>query len=68
MYMNLKPKQHKRITFNITTMTSLEFIGRPKNFRTALKFSFPPPPPQIKFFAQVPPSPNYFGLKFSGPP
>ena len=27
MYLNLKPNQHKRISFNITTMTSLGFIG-----------------------------------------
>ena len=46
MYMNLKPNQHKRISFNTTTMTSLGFIGPPKNL--------------------VPP--NYFGLKFLGPP
>ena len=34
MYMNLKPNQHKRISFNTTTMTSLEFIA-------------PPPPPPL---------------------
>ena len=33
MYMNLKPNQHKRISFNTSTMTSLGFIG--------------PPPPKI---------------------
>ena len=27
MYMNLKPNQHKRISFSITTMTSLGFAG-----------------------------------------
>ena len=27
MYMNLKPNQHKRISFSITTMTSLGFTG-----------------------------------------
>ena len=27
-----------------------------------------PPPHQIKFFAQVSPPKNYFGLKFLGPP
>ena len=33
MYMNLKPNQHKRISFNTTTMTSLGFIASPpKNF------------------------------------
>ena len=55
MYMNLKPNQHKRISFNPTTMTSMGFIGLPLNLA----------PPQIKFFAQVPP---YFGLKFLCPP
>ena len=35
--MNLKPNQHKRISFNRTTMTSLGFIAPP-----ALKFSSPP--------------------------
>ena len=30
MYMNLKPIQHKIISFNTTTMTSLGFIGPPK--------------------------------------
>ena len=29
MYMNLKPNQHKRISFNTATMTSLGFIGPP---------------------------------------
>ena len=29
MYMNLKPNQHKRISFSTTTMTSLRFIGLP---------------------------------------
>ena len=38
MHMNLKPKQHKRISFNTTTMTSLGFIGPPSNFRSPLKF------------------------------
>ena len=45
MYMNLKPNQHKRISFNRTTMTSLGFLTPP-----ALKFSSS----QIYFFAQVP--------------
>ena len=56
MYMNLKPNQHKIIVFNTTNMTSLGFIGLPLNLA----------PPKIKFFAQVPP--NYFHLKFLGPP
>ena len=29
MYMNLKPNQHKRISFNTTTMTPLGFIAPP---------------------------------------
>ena len=40
MYMNLKPNQHKRISFNTTTMTSLGFIASP-----------PPPPPTPKMLA-----------------
>ena len=35
MYMNVKPNQYKRKSFNTTNMTSLEFIARP------------PPPPKI---------------------
>ena len=61
--MNLKPNQHTRISFNTTTMTSLGFLGPPP------KILSPPlnlAPPQIQYFAQVPP--NYFGLKFLGPP
>ena len=40
MYINLKPNKHKIISFNTTTMASLEFIiaGPP-----------PPPPPLIKW-------------------
>ena len=30
MYMNIKPNQHKRISFNTTIMTSLGFIHSPK--------------------------------------
>ena len=29
MYMNLKPKKHKRISFNTVTMASLVFIAPP---------------------------------------
>ena len=58
MYVNLKPNQHKRISFNTTTMTSLGFVGPPLNLA--------PPPPNL-FFCSGPP-PNYFGLKFLGPP
>ena len=57
MYMNLKPKKHKRISFNTTTMTSLGFIDAP------LKFSSPQ---KIMFLLRSPP--NYFGFKFLGPP
>ena len=57
MYMNLKPKKHKRISFNTTTMTSLGFIDAP------LKFSSPK---KIMFLLRSPP--NYFGFKFLGPP
>ena len=63
MYMNLKPNKHKRISFNTTTMTSLGFIGPPKNFRSPLKCRSPPP---NLIFCSGPP--NYFGLKFLGPP
>ena len=51
MYMNLKSNQHKRISFNATTMTSLGFIGPPKNLGPPLNLA----------------PPNYFGLKFLGP-
>ena len=38
MYINLKPNQHKRISFNTTTMTSLGFVivGRPNIICTFL--------------------------------
>ena len=62
MYMNLKPNKHKRISFNTMTMASLGFTAPPKILGPSLKFRTP----QIEFFAQVPP--NYFGLKFLGPP
>ena len=55
MNMNLKPKKHKRISLN-TTMTSLGFIGPPLKFRS---------PPNLTFCSGPP---NYFGLKFLGPP
>ena len=56
MYMNLKPNKHKRISFNTTTMASLGFIAPPKNFRS---------PPNLIFCSGPP---DYFGLKFLGPP
>ena len=38
MYMNLKPNQSKRISFNTTTMASLGFIGPPpESFRSPPK-------------------------------
>ena len=55
MYMNLKPNQHKRISFNTTTMTSLGFIGPPK-----IQL-----PPKFNFLLR---SLNYFGLELLGPP
>ena len=55
--MNLKPNQHKRISFNPTTMTSLGFIGLPLNLA----------PPKFNFLLRSPPT-NYFGLKFLDPP
>ena len=57
MYLNLKPNQHKRTSFNTTAMASLGFIGPP------LKFSSPP---KFNFLVRSPP--NYFGLKFLGRP
>ena len=45
MYMNLKPNQHERISFNARTITSLGFIAPPVKFSTS----------QIEFFAQFPP-------------
>ena len=44
MYMNLKPNQHKRMSFNTTTMTSLGFIApHPKILAPPLNLA----PPQI---------------------
>ena len=59
MYMNLKPNKHKRISFDTTTMASVGFIGPPLNLA-------PPHPPNLIFCSGPPP--NYFGLKFLGPP
>ena len=64
--MNLKPNQHKKISFNTTTMTSLGFIGPPQNLRSPLKFSFPPNlifcsgPPQL-FWSEIFRSPPKIG-------
>ena len=59
--MNLKPNQHKRISFNTTIMASLGFIV------PLLKFQVPHP--NLIFCSGPPPSPppNYFGLEFLGP-
>ena len=43
MYMNLKPNQCKRISFNTTTMTSLVFIAPPASLNLA------PPPKKFNF-------------------
>ena len=59
MYMNLKPNQHKRISFNPSTMTSLEFIGPPLNLA--------PPPPRNLIFCSGPP-PLFWSENFRSPP
>ena len=41
MYMNLKPNQHKRISFNTTIMISLGFIGPPKILGPPLNSALP---------------------------
>ena len=51
--MNLKPNQHKTISFNTTTMTSLEFIGPPKSLGLTLN-SAPPPHPNLIFCSGPP--------------
>ena len=62
MYMNLKPNKHKRISFNTTTMASLGFIGPPKILGPLLNLAL------SKFNFSLRSPPNYFGLKFLGPP
>ena len=64
MYMNLKPNQHKRISFNTTTMTSLGFIAppSPKILGPPLNLALP----KFNFLLRSPP--NYFGLKLLGSP
>ena len=42
MYMNVKPNQHKRTSFNTSTMTSLGFIGPPKILGAPLNLALPP--------------------------
>ena len=66
MYMNLKPNKHKRISFTTTTMASLGFIAPPLP-----KILGPPlnlAPPKFNFLLRSFLPPNYFGLKFLGPP
>ena len=43
MYMNVKPNQHKRTSFNTSTMTSLGFIGPPKILGPPLNLALSPP-------------------------
>ena len=50
MHINLKPNQHKRISFN-TTMTSLGFIGLPKILGPPLNLA----PPKFNFLLRSPP-------------
>ena len=50
MYMTLKPNQHKRISFNTTTMTSLGFIGLPKILGPPLNLA----PPKFNFLLRSP--------------
>ena len=45
MYMNLKPNQHERISFNARTITSLGFIDPPLNLA----------PPKLNFLPSSPP-------------
>ena len=52
MYMNLKPHQHKKISFNTTTMTSLGFIGPPKSLGPRLNLARPP---KFNFLFRSPP-------------
>ena len=51
MHMNLKPKKHKRISFN-TTMTSLGFIGPPPKISLPPKFNFLLRSPQL-FWTEI---------------
>ena len=66
MYMTLRRNKHKRISFNTTIMTSLGFIAPPKILGCPLNLA-PPPKKKNYFFCSGRP-PNYFALKFLGPP
>ena len=59
MYMNLKPNQHKRISFSITTMTSLGFAGPLKILGLPLNLA-PPPKKKNLIFCSGPPAPQLF--------
>ena len=61
MYMNLKPNQQKRISFNPSTMTLLGFIAPPKILGPPLNLA----PPKFNFLPRCPP---IFCLKYLGPP
>ena len=55
MFMNLKPNQHKRISFNTTTMNDIIGVHR-----SPLKFSSPPPTFNFLLSLSPPPSPQIF--------
>ena len=48
--MNLKPNNHKRISFNTTTMASLGLISPPKILGPPLNLA----PPKFNFFSGPP--------------
>ena len=65
MYMNLKPKKHKLKSFNITTMTSLGFIGPPNILGPPLNLA----PQNFNFLLSPPPLPSkLFWSEILGPP
>ena len=47
MCMDLKPNQHKKISFNTTTVTPLGFIGPPLKFSSPPNLIFCSGPPKI---------------------
>ena len=66
MYTNLKPNQHRRISFNTTTMTSMGFIGPPKTLGPPLNLALPSP---NLIFCSSPPLPQFFWSEiFWSPP
>ena len=52
MYMNLKPKKHKSISFNTTTKSSLGFIFPPRILGPSLNLA---PLPNLIFCSGPPP-------------